>query len=156
MDLTLEVKDYKLNIRASVIINHNGKILVHKNKNSDYYALMGGRMKIGEDSINTVKREFLEEVGKEIEVTGNIGTIENFFEENGNKYHEIQFVHMAEFVNEEDKKIDYSLKNIEGEDWLQYEWVELEKLDEYCIKPYVIKEMLNEKNFPAHKINRDE
>lgn len=28
MDLTIDVEDYKLNVRATVIIEHNGKILV--------------------------------------------------------------------------------------------------------------------------------
>lgn len=64
MDLTIDVEDYKLNVRATVIIEHNGKILVHRNVNSNHYALMGGRVKIGEDSETTVKREVMEELGK--------------------------------------------------------------------------------------------
>ena len=62
MDLTIDVEDYKLNVRATVIIEHNGKILVHRNVNSNHYALMGGRVKIGEDSETTVKREVMEEL----------------------------------------------------------------------------------------------
>ena len=57
MDLTIDVEDYKLNVRAAVVITHKGKILVHKNLNSDHYALIGGRVEIGEDSETTVKRE---------------------------------------------------------------------------------------------------
>ena len=113
MDLTIDVEDYKLNVRATVIIEHNGKILVHRNVNSNHYALMGGRVKIGEDSETTVKREVMEELGKKIEVIGYVTTIENFFEMKGSKYHEILFVHKAEFADEEDKKIEYTLKNIE-------------------------------------------
>ena len=95
MDITIDVEDYKLNIRAGVIIIHNNKVLVHKNINSDHYALLGGRVKIGENSEETVKREVIEETGKEIEITGYISTIENFFEMKGRKYHEIMFVHKA-------------------------------------------------------------
>ena len=131
MDLTIDVEDYKLNVRATVIIEHNGKILVHRNVNSNHYALLGGRVKIGEDSETTVKREVMEELGKKIEVIGYVATIENFFEMKGSKYHEILFVHKAEFVDEEDKKIEYTLKNIEGEDWLKYEWLDISKIDEY-------------------------
>ena len=47
MDLTIDVEDYKLNVRAAVVITHKGKILVHKNLNSDHYALIGGRVEIG-------------------------------------------------------------------------------------------------------------
>ncbi len=155
MDLTIDVEDYKLNVRATVIIEHNGKILAHKNVRSNHYALIGGRVKIGEDSETTVKREMMEELGKKIEVTGYVATIENFFEMNGTKYHEILFVHKAEFVNEEDKKIEYSLKNIEGEDWLQYEWLDISKIDEYPLLPSSIKSVLKENKFPVHKITKD-
>lgn len=155
MDLTIDVEDYKLNVRATVIIEHNGKILAHKNVRSNHYALIGGRVKIGEDSETTVKREMMEELGKRIEVTGYVATIENFFEMNGTKYHEILFVHKAEFVDEEDKKIEYSLKNIEGEDWLQYEWLDISKIDEYPLLPASIKSVLKENKFPVHKITKD-
>lgn len=155
MNLTIDVEDYKLNIRAAVIIIHNGKVLVHKNTESNHYALLGGRVVIGEDSESTIKREIKEEIGKEIEIIGYISTIENFFEMKGKKYHEIEFVHMAEFINEEDKKIEYTLKNIEGEDWIQYEWIELDKIDLYPLKPKAIKNVLKENKFPVHKINRD-
>ena len=61
-------------------------------------------------------------------------SIENFFEIKGSKYHEIMFVHKIEFTNEEDKKIEYTMKNVEGKDYLQYEWIELERIDEYLKK----------------------
>lgn len=155
MDLTIDVGDYKLNVRAAGIIIHNNKILVHKNINSDHYALLGGRVKIGEDSENTLKREIQEELGKEIEITGYISTIENFFEMKGSKYHEILFVYKVEFANEEDKKIEHTLKNVEGEDYLQYEWIELDKIDEYPLLPQVVKNVLKENKFPVHRINND-
>ena len=155
MDLTIDVEDYKLNVRATVIIEHNGKILVHRNVNSNHYALMGGRVKIGEDSETTVKREVMEELGKKIEVIGYVTTIENFFEMKGSKYHEIMFVHKIEFTNEEDKKIEYIMKNVEGKDYLQYEWIDLDKIEEYPLLPKAIKDVLKENKFPIHKINND-
>ena len=154
-DLTLNVLDYKLNIRAAGIIIHNGKVLCHKNINSDHYALIGGRVEIGEDSATTLKREIKEEMGKEIEITGYVSTIENFFEMKDSKYHEIMFVHRAEFKNEEDKKIEYTIKNIEGEDFLQYEWLDIKKIDEYPIVPHSIKKILMEGKFPVHMINNE-
>ena len=155
MDLTIDVEDYKLNVRTAVVITHKGKILVHKNLNSDHYALIGGRVEIGEDSETTVKRELLEEIGKEIEVTGYIATVENFFEMKDSKYHEILFIHKGEFKDDEDKKIEYTMKNIEGKDYLQYEWLEMDKIDEYPLLPRAVKDILKENKFPIHKINND-
>ena len=154
-DLTINVGDYKLNVRAAAIIIHNNKLLVHKNINSDHYALIGGRVEAGEDSESTVKREVKEEIGKKIEITGYISTIENFFEMKGEKYHEILFIHKAEFINKEDKEIEHTLKNIEGKDYLQYEWLDLGKIESYKILPKCIKESLVCKKFPIHIVNDD-
>lgn len=155
MDLTLDVEEYKLNIRAAGVIIHNNKILAHKNTNSDHYALIGGRVEIGENSEDTVKREIMEETGKEVETIGYISTIENFFEMQGKKYHEIMFIHKVEFINQQDKQIQETIKNIEGKDYLQYEWLDIEKIDQYNILPKIIKEILKEEKFPVHRINNE-
>ena len=44
------------------------------------------------------------------------------------KYHEIFFIHKIEFANEEDKKINYTMHNLEGKEYLQYEWLDFDKL----------------------------
>ena len=153
MDITIDVENYKLNVRAAGVIIHNNKLLAHRNTNSDHYALIGGRVAIGEDSETTLKREIMEEMGKEIEITGYISTVENFFEMKDEKYHEIMFVHKAEFTKEEDQKIENTIQNIEGQENLRYEWLDLEKIDEYPVKPQIIKEILKDGKFPVHKIN---
>ena len=71
----------------------------------------------------------------------------------GTKYHEILFVHQAEFINDEDKKIEYSLKNKEGKDYLQYVWLDLNKIEEYPLYPKAIQTILKEQKFPTYKIN---
>ena len=155
MDISIVLEDYKLNVRAAAVIIHNNKVLVHKNVNSDHYSLIGGRVQLGEDSATTVKREVQEEIGKDIEVTGYIATVENFFEMNGQKYHEYLFINKAEFVSEDDKHIDYTLKNVEGKDYLQYEWLDLDKIEAYPLLPKVVPGILKDGNFPVHKINVD-
>ena len=155
MDLTLDVEDYKLNIRAGGVIIHNGKILVHKNINKDHYCLPGGRIEIGESSEQTIKREIQEELGKKIDIIGYLATIENFFEMENKKYHEIFFIHKIEFANEEDKKINYTMNNLEGKEYLQYEWLDFDKVEEYTIVPKCLKEVLKSKDFPIHIINDD-
>lgn len=155
MDLTLDVEDYKLNIRAGGVIIHNNKVLAHRNINKDHYCLPGGRIEIGESSEQTIKREMQEELGRNIEINGYIATIENFFEMEKKKYHEIYFLHRIEFEKEEDKKIDYTMHNVEGKEYLQYEWLDLEKIEEYNILPKCLKEVLKFQDFPIHVINDD-
>ena len=149
MDVTLDVEDYKLNIRAGGVIIHNNKVLTHRNINKEHYCMPGGRIEIGESSEQTIKREIQEELGKQIEITGYLATIENFFEMENKKYHEI------EFKNEEDQKIDYTMQNIEGKEYLQYEWLDLDKIEEYNILPGCLKEILKSGDYPKHVINDD-
>ena len=155
MDITFKMENHTLNVRSAAIIIHNNKVLLHKNVNEDYYALLGGRTQLGESSIETVKREVMEELGKEIEVTGHCCTIENFFNFRDSEYHEIMFVHFAEFINEDDKKIEETLKNVEGKECLEYRWIDLDKINEYKIKPVKMKEVLSNGKFPVHVINDD-
>ena len=155
MDITLEVGEYMLNVRAAVIIIHNNKVLVHKNVNKTHYALPGGRVAIGDDSKETVKREIKEELNKDIEVEGYAATVENFFKIESKKYHEILFIHRGEFVEDEDKKIEYILHNQEGKDYLQYEWIDLDKLKEYNIVPTCVKNILLSREYPIHIINKE-
>ena len=88
MDLTLDVEDYKLNIRTAGLILHNNKVLTHRDVRKDHYCLPGGRVELGESSDKTIKREMEEELGKEIEIIEYVSTIENFFEMEDKKYHE--------------------------------------------------------------------
>ena len=155
MDITLDIEDYKLNMRTTGVIIHNNKLMVHRNINSNHYALLGGRVKIGEDSLEAIKREILEETGKEINTIGYIATIENFFKMNNKNYHEIMFVHKVEFINEKDKLLEDTIKNIEGKEFLQYEWIDIDKIDEYPIVPKIVKKILKEKVFPVHIINNE-
>ena len=153
MDLCLDVENYKLNIRVAGVLIHNNKVLTHKDVNKDHYALPGGRIQIGENSKEALRREIQEELGKEIEIKQYIATIENFFEMDNKKYHEIYFLYNIEFINENDKKINYTIHNVEGKDYLQYEWIDIEKINEYNLLPDCLKEILKKKTFPVHMIN---
>lgn len=155
MDITIDVENYKLNVRAACIIIHNNKVLLHRDMKSDHYALLGGRIEIGEDSEKTIKREIQEELGKEIDIKGYISTVENFFEINNKKYHEYMFIYEADFKEEKDKKIIEPMENLEGKDYLKYEWIDIDKIDEYPLKPTVAKSILKERKYPIHKIHYD-
>ena len=155
MDLSLDIGDYKLNIRAAGMFVHNNKVLVHRDNRKNHCCLPGGRIEIGENSEETVKREIKEELGKDIKIINYIATIENFFEMEGKKYHEFYFLYEVEFLNEEDKKIDYAMKNIEGKDYLQYEWIELDRINEKNLLPQCLNNIIKNKKYPVHIINND-
>ena len=65
MDISINLQDdYRLNVRAAAIITHNNKVLMHKDSEVEFYALLGGRVALGEDSMQTIKREILEEMDR--------------------------------------------------------------------------------------------
>ena len=156
MDLSVVLNNQKLNIRACAIIIHDNKLLVHNNVNESHVALVGGRVKIGESSEQTLKREIMEEMGKKIEIIEYVSTIENFFEADDMPYHEIMFVYRVDFKNEEDKKIIDTIHNIEGEDELRYDWIDLDKIDEYPLKPVILKDLLKNNKYLGHWINDEQ
>ena len=153
MDLSVVLNNQKLNIRACAIIIHDNKLLVHNNVNESHVALVGGRVKIGESSEQTIRREIMEEMGKEIEIIEYVSTIENFFEADDMPYHEIMFVYRVDFKNEEDKKIIETIHNVEGEDELRYDWIDLDKIYEYPLKPDILKDLLRNNKYLGHGIN---
>ena len=155
MDITFKTENHTLNVRAAAIIIHNNKVLMHRSINESYHALLGGRVELGESSTDTVKREVMEELGKEVEITGYCCTIENFFNFRNSEYHEIMFVHFAEFTNENDKKIEETIKNIEGREDLEYRWLDLDKIKEYEVRPEAMKKVLADRIFPVHVVNDD-
>lgn len=71
-----EVKDYRIREAGrAVVIDENGMIaLLHVAKES-YYKLPGGGIEDTEDKIIALKRECQEEIGCDVEIIGEIGTI---------------------------------------------------------------------------------
>lgn len=154
MDLTLNINNYILNVRACALIIHNNKLLVHKNINKNHYALLGGRVSIGESSDQAIRREVQEELGKSIELLKYLTTVENFFDMDGSRHHEILFVYLADFIDIDDKKIDYSLENAEGKEFLKYEWLDIDSLDNVTIFPSCIKDLFKSNTIVPHIINK--
>lgn len=156
MDLSIGLEDTMLNIRAGAIIIHNNKLLTHKDtRKNSHYCIPGGRIQLGENSEVTIKREIMEEMQMNIEIKGYIGTVENFFILNEKKYHEIFFVYNAEFTDEQNKKVNTSISNKEGKDYLIYEWIDVDKIEKYNIVPKCLKEIIKGNRKNAHIINDD-
>lgn len=146
MDVSFIMSDYKFNYRVATIIRNDYKILLHKNKNDIFYAIPGGRVKIGEDSIKTLKREFLEEIGAKIKVDRMIGVVENFFTYNNKEYHELMLIYESSFEKDEgfyDKKI---VKGIENDGKIEFVWKSIAEIKELDLRPKKLKDLLIDNN----------
>ena len=150
MDLRWLVDGMKLNVRAGIMIIKDNKLLLHKNDNRDNYCLPGGGVHFLESSKEAIIREIKEETGLDITVNEYVSTIENIFERDGIKFHEIYFIYKGSF--KEDVDTSKIINNIEGKP-IKYGFVDLDKIDEYYILPVVTKDIL--KNNNSHIINRE-
>lgn len=66
----------------------------HKNQN--FCVPLGGHVKFNEHSLETVKREFIEEINAELTNLNLFTVLENFFTWNGTPGHEVVFVYKGE------------------------------------------------------------
>jgi len=78
---------------AICIFSHDNKILVFEDcdpkKDETFYRPLGGGIKFGEYSFDTIHRELMEEIGAEVKDLVYLGTLENIFIFNGKPGHEI-------------------------------------------------------------------
>lgn len=146
-DLTLKVKDYLLNLRVLLLIE-TPKGFVFESHEDGYYFAIGGRMKIGESTIEAAKRELFEEIKRDdIDLHLN-GIIENFFVGEGNRCHEINFIYRGIIKDEIDLNELHS-------DHIGFVYIQPKDANKFDIKPKVIMAILNGKEDFYHLVNRD-
>ena len=112
------------------VITKDNKILVNEGydeiKNQKFYRCLGGGIEFQETSSQALKREFLEEIQKEIIVKDFLGFTENIFTFNGKNGHELVFFYSADF-----KDSDYQEEYVMVEDDKEAEkafWIDIDDL----------------------------
>lgn len=97
------------------VIVKNNKLLVSHGydeiKKQDFYRCLGGGIEFKEKSEDALKREFQEEISKEIIIKDFLGISENIFTFNGKHGHEIVLFYSADF-----KPCDYQEEYVMIED----------------------------------------
>ena len=141
-DVSLMIENVKFNFRVACVLEHKGKILLHKGKADDFWNLVGGRIKAGEDSLSALKREMQEELGIQIESAKLINVSENFFNYDNKDYHELLFVYYSELDEcEITGKQDFgSLDNPS----ITYHWYTREEIEKVNCKPVAIYDLINQ------------
>ena len=97
-------KSREVRVKSICIIkNSKGELLLSadfdKVKKDYYYRPLGGHVEFNENSIETVKREFLEEINAEICNLKLLTVLENIFVCDGIPGHEIIFVYSGDFID---------------------------------------------------------
>ena len=141
-DINVEIQNDIFTCRTSAFIVKDGKILFQKRKGDKVWALPGGKLKIMERAEDGVRREIKEELGCDFINLNLLSVTENFFEMNNKKSHQYIFNFSGELDTDiYNDKIEFD--SIEKEKNVIYRWIEIEKLDEFEVRPDNIKEQID-------------
>jgi len=122
-------------IARAVIIPEN-KLVVCKARGWDSYFLPGGHVEFGESVKEALVREIKEEMGVDAVVGKFIDVIENIYEYDGMKHHEVNFVFWAQMTN---------VKNVVSqEDHIDFEYIDTASLSDIKLLPDNLKRRLLE------------
>ena len=145
-DLKLYIgKDAKLNVRVGAIIKKGDALLLARDgRYTEKYPLLsvvGGRIRLGEDSYTALKRELKEELGEIADMLGEgkfVGLDENFYNWQGKHVHEYGFYYLYD---------GNALPDVEGmhcrdKNAVTFHLVPVSELGKYIVYPVDIREMM--------------
>ena len=99
MDILFKTDDFVFSYRVGGILIHEGKILLQRPKN-DNYAIIGGHVAAMETSMETLKREFEEEIHAKIEVDNLLAIGEIYFPWGKRPCHQISLYYNVHLVDD--------------------------------------------------------
>ncbi|MDD6388424.1 MAG: NUDIX domain-containing protein [Bacilli bacterium] len=152
-DLSVMIDNVKFNYRAGLLIEKGNKVLVECNPAIDFVTLPGGRVQTLESSMDALKREIKEEMNIELdsERIKMRALIENFFEMDEKKYHELYFLYKLK-VTSKDSEFKKDMKNIDSKA-SYYKWVKKEDLEKENLLPVVLRDLVMRNGFETVVIN---
>jgi ADP-ribose pyrophosphatase YjhB (NUDIX family) len=98
-------------IKAMAVIRRarDEALLVSESANPLFQRPLGGHVEFGEYAVNTIHREFLEEIGQELTDVRLLGVLENIFPWRDGTEHEVVFIFAAAFADEAAYEIEEQL-----------------------------------------------
>ena len=137
----MELKEYELagieTIARGVCVR-DGKLLLCRAKGGSSTYLPGGHIEFGETGRQALVREVKEELGVESSTGAFLGVVENAFLQHGKPHAEINLVYELKWGtgNGEWGTEDGGLPALQSrEDWIEFEWCDLNRLDEANLLP---------------------
>ena len=142
-DIKYDKDNFSFAYRVSAIIYNSDKtkILLFRGNDRNFYMLPGGKVYELEKSEDAIRREIKEEIGFEDLEFEMAGVSEEIVKEKN--IHQITFTYKTTYKNEIKEE---KFKSIET-DWINFEWVDVNKLNNYEIHPSNIIKMLNNSKF---------
>lgn len=100
-DTTWSVTERGQVIKAMAVVRRprDGALLVSESPDPLFQRPLGGHVEFGEYAADTIRREFVEELGQAVAGLRLLGVLENIFPWQGGTEHEVVFIFAAAFVS---------------------------------------------------------
>lgn len=141
-DLSIMLGKERFNFRVGALIEYDGKVLLQKNDNLDFYNLPGGRVKIGESTLEAVKREIKEELDVEESNFELSHVLENFFTFDSKVTHELFFIYKLQLKKGHPLTSKNKISALDREEERNY-WIKKEDTDNLKCMPIALHEVIN-------------
>ena len=154
-DIQFSDGNIRFNCRVNGICIKENKIFLSKLKTDKYWTFVGGKVEFNEATDNAILREYKEEVGVNLQIDKFIALIENFFDLQGDSWHQYIFFYQ---LKDDNNVLEFFEGEREVEDNKNaiYKWFDLAEISDVPIKPDCSREIL--KNITSkiqHYINRE-
>ena len=148
-DINFNFENNRFNFRVGAYICCNGKMLLQTSPQFSFWNLVGGRVKMGESTLDAIKRELNEELGITKCNPHLIKVAETFFDWQGVSVQELFFVYQVDLPKSYYKKLDnFLVLDSDGE---HTNWFDEHKLKQIVCKPEFIYELPKSKTL-THQI----
>lgn len=145
-DLLLKTSSGLFSYRVAGVLIREGKVLIQHVIGNPTYAFPGGHLSFGESSEETLKREFMEEMGVAVDTKRLIWIQENFWKWGKEDCHQICLYYLIELRDETQIPLEgeFTYKpQLENEmNKLEFSWVAISKLKDISFYPLFAKDRL--------------
>jgi ADP-ribose pyrophosphatase YjhB (NUDIX family) len=136
--ISFTIDDRRFDLRAAAVVAHDGRLLLHRMPDDDYWALPGGRVEIGETGAHAVVRELFEETGERVDCERLIAVVENFFTMHGRAQHAVELYFAVRLAPTSPLRDTTRFEGVEAGAPLLYEWFPVAALDRVDVRPRVV------------------
>ena len=155
--ICFEQGNHRFNYRIVGVAIHNDSVLLHRADHEAFWTLPGGRGELGETAEETLKREMLEELETDVDVDRLLWVVENFFEYEGVRYHELALYFLIRFRPGSARLHSEAFDGAEGRVPLRFRWfpVRHEALVALpLMPPFLPGALINLPRSPVHVVDR--